>query len=162
MSNLPVVEQIAVEIFDRLKDVTHEGGYWATVKEVKRPTRLGDYSPEDGLVLLTQDDPEPNAELSPDGSVWRTAWDQPFDITLFVIPSEKSEVPLDTLKNVFGASVSKALATHETWPTWGNLAIDSRIDAPVSFDSEDGSITGINVRLIVTYRTPYNDPFTAG
>ena len=158
-----VVEQIAVKLQTRIELVTETGGYEVTVVSVIRPKRLGQFSPRDKLVIITQDDPIKNAEY--ESSTTRTEWIQPFWISCFVVPSDLNQTEaIDTQINALRSAVEKAICTSPTaydWAQWDNLAINSTFDNPQIFAPVDGQWEGIALKLDVIYRVTPTDPYTA-
>lgn len=142
----PVVEQIAQSIRTAVDAIA-----WASCV---RPTRLGGYTPVDGLVVLEQDDPDPDDEGAPHA---HKQWRQTFALSLFVVPSDTSTDPVDTTINTRRADIEKALRENAQW---SGLAIDTRILAPQGFQADDGSFEGVAVMAEVTYRHLEDDPYT--
>lgn len=157
----PIVEQIAQAVETRLRNVVAPT-YQQTIS-VKRPTRMGDnWTPENNLVVLLQGDAQRTPDVEAERYPELYGWTQEFLIQLFTIPSESDSTPIEQLANVTVADIITAITTPAaTWHTWGNLAILSDI-ADVSMElSPDGSWHVSQITLAVTYRTPFNDPYTA-
>jgi len=157
---IPVVERIAQAIKTRLGTVTTANGYQVQLAEVVRPLRRGEYIPRDKLCVLEQEDPfdAPDAEYI-HGATPARIWVQPFVVTLFVQPDETDTTPVDTRVNLIRSEVERCLMSADL--TWGNLAYEHTHLAGASyFDSSDGSFSGVQITLEVTYRVPENDPYT--
>jgi len=155
---VPIVEQIAQAILAAL-DVLKAAG---TLSDAKRPLRTGiPVNPKDKLAVLYQDDPEEDAEQGSEGRgpVDRQSWIQPFMIDCYVRPSDTSTTAVDTTINMLRADVEKAMRLT---PTWGGLAIDTRIRAPEGFLTGDESAEGVRVNIDVLYRTDEDDPYVQG
>lgn len=156
----PIVEQIAANLKTAIDAITVTNGFQQDLKAV-RPTRLGfadDEVPENGTVLITQDDPEPLDELSAPGNPALKAWRQPFVLIAFVIESDGATTPIETRINRVGADIQKKALED---PGRGNLAIDTHVQAP-NIMNEGPRFTGIIVNVEVDYRTPEDDPYTKG
>lgn len=161
VSARPIVEQIADAIYERLRLLTAGASDYITASEVIRFNRKQEYTPKHLQIVLAQGDPVRVRELDFPGNPPAEARQQPFNIRLHVIPSEFDETPTDTLVNVFEAEVRKVLTTPQaTWHLWGNLAIDSQFGDPETITDDGSGIDGINLILLVTYRTAENDPYT--
>ena len=152
--SFPIVEQIAQKIATRLAalaDVT-----------VKRPKKLDAGTPEDRLILLVQGDADDDEELSAPGNPAAQAWEQEFFIAGFICPSDRDSTPIDQLVNVFTADIVEALCDpEETWHTWDDLAIMSRLTGMRRIDADNGENAGIILTLNVTYRVAETDHYTA-
>lgn len=157
----PILEQIAQAIETRLGNVTTANSYQQTIS-VKRPTRMGDdWTPENNLVLLLQGDTQRSEDNEYEAFPLVYAWEQQFAIQIFTVPSERDTTPIEQLANVTTADVVTAITSPAaTWHTWTNLAILSDI-TDISTDlADDGSWHVTQITLTVTYRTPFNNPYT--
>lgn len=154
----PVIESIAEDIRSTIAGVTVANGYNQDLTAV-RPTSLewrDGRSQKDGTVIIVQQDPEENEELSSAGNAGLKAWDQPYALVAYVIASEASLPAIDTRINQVRSDLEKALTVDRTR---GGRAIDTIVRAPEHFDQGPGA-TGIIVVIDVLYRTPENDPYT--
>ena len=158
----PISEQIAVVVATRLGLITTTNSYEVTTTGVIRPTREGGFQPKDYQLILTQGSKPINEEMSRPGNPPVTAYDMEFRISGIVRPSENDTTAIDTLKNTFEADVQKALATPVVgdWRQMENLAVNSNFNGVEVIESDDGSEGSFVFSLIVTYRTPDNDPYT--
>lgn len=134
------------------------GAFNTTVSEVIRPTKFGGYTPKNWQIVITSDT-DINEELSHPGNPPATCFVTTFAIRCHVIPSERSETPIDTLTSQFAADVRKAICTSTTWYTMGGYAVIADFGKPEQIASET-SIGGIVVPLVVTFRTDEDDPYT--
>lgn len=158
----PIVEQIAKAMKVRLESVTAANGYRTTVLDVVRPSRIDHVSPRPFRVVVVQDDADENTELDYQGDPPAAAYDQPFVISMFIIPTETVATPpavtaaLEDTINVALADLHKAVMSERQW---GGLAVDSRVTDPGHWEiSADGyALAGIVVR--VTYRVDEDDPY---
>ena len=150
----PVIELIAQNIIDTLKDVTEDNDYYQTLNP-RRPTRdifeaNGPLSDLD--VLVVQDDPV----LIEDNPYGVQEWEQPFLLSICLQDSDSSTTAIDTRKNYAVSDVITAIMEDTSR---GGYAIDTVIKDVYSFPVEL-SETGITVVINVKYRTQYDDPYS--
>lgn len=155
----PVVETIAQIVKQRL-DALKSAGFEILASDVIRPIRETEYSPQDSLIVLVQGDEEINDELSCPGNPPAIARDQTFEIHCYIMLSEDSTVILNKRANDFHADVIKAITAVNNWHNFNGNAINARFGPCQSLD-RDGGPDGLNIPLVVTYRTDENDPYTA-
>jgi hypothetical protein len=156
----PVNERIAQILCDRLAGVQRAEGFNTDVTSVVRPGRTADTSPVDGMAVVDQDDEKPNDEYSLPGNPPIDAVDQTFDITLHVLKNEQ-QTAADRDINLARADVLKAIKCGPDWFRFNGQAVFARFDDPRNFRRVAGAFCGVQLRLIVTYRTPEGDPYTA-
>lgn len=155
----PIIEQIILDVVGTIDGITTDNGYQQDLNAV-RPTRmdLDDEGPgTDGDVVVTFSDPDPADEHSAAGNPPRQGWTVQLTLIAYVIPSDASTAPLDTLINRVRADIEKALQVDHTR---GGLAINTTPAGSQKFAVEGGSTTGVAVFADVTYRTPLNNPYT--
>lgn len=153
----PVVEKIAANIKAAINAITEANGFSQDLVAV-RPTRLGfedNAVPGDLKVVIVQEDPEENEELSAEGNPAMKAWTQPFALVCFVISSDTAVVGIDTRLNQVRSDVEKKLMEDVTR---GGQAIDTRLGGSMRF-SEGPNASGIIVVVNVLYRTRVDDPY---
>ncbi len=160
--SLSVIERIARELVDRLDDVTAANGYASVITEVVRPRAAGGYTPADGLCVVHQLDPEGVPELSPAGNPPATAWRQPFNISVYIMPADSDETEIESLINAFAADVVAAVCTPiATWHNFADdtstTAINAEWGAQTTMHDEQGVANGFTLPLYVTYRTDENN-----
>lgn len=155
----PVVERIAQAIYERLRLLTAQYSVFSPVPEVVRPTRLDACTPKNMQVILTQDAPQRNEELDCPGNPPAIAYDVLFNIRCHIMPSEKDPTPVEEYINVLAADVVRVVCDATDWHTFGGLAINANWQSQENTDA-DGSFDGVNVPLLVTYRTDETNPFT--
>ena len=157
-----ITEQIAVILKNRLAAISTASGYETTASGgVIRPTRMGGFQPKDYQIIINQGDKTPNESHHHPGNPPATAYDMTFQIACVLRPSELDSTFADTLKNQFEADVIKSLAQGVAWWNFGGLAIDSRVEAVMDYESDDGSQLGFAVDFVVTYRVSENDPYVS-
>lgn len=154
----PVSELIARELLTRL--IKLEDGYsaYSDVVQVVRPTRMGGFTPQHLQIVLTQSSPEIDEELSRPGNPPATAFRMLFNIRCHVMPSEDDPDAVDEFCNTIAADVVRAVCDETDWHTMGGNAINSEWQTHENIDG-DGSLDGVNVPLLVTFRTDENNPF---
>lgn len=159
--SLPVVEQISQVIASRLEAVTVAGGYYTDVSEVYRPSRLPDWSPQAGTVVLLAGGAERNEELSPQGNPPGSAWSQDFAILGFVEASDTDTTPIDQLVSVAASDLMKGVCAVPTghWQTMDGNAINAWWQSQERLGT-DGPLEAFRLGLTVVYRTSELDPYT--
>lgn len=145
----PVSELIVKEVKSRLSAYT----------TTHRSTRVATWQPKDMVVHILQGETVRNDELSLPGNPPAQAWDMTVVVAGIVKPSDTSTTPVDTYKNQFWAEIVKAANTGDNWHTWGDNAINSIISDVEEYTSEDGSVAGVQVSILITFRTDENNPF---
>ena len=158
---LSIIENIAVEIASRLSAMIGDtASYPIDLQEVVRPTRFGGFTPKDKQIILTEGVENAVPELSYPGSPPAVAASRVFNIRCHLMPSERSDEPIDTQINEFTSNVIKAICTpSSSWHTFGGNALLAEWGAFQPFVA-DGGVDGINMPLRVTYRVSENDPYT--
>jgi len=155
MSQLTVLEQIAAKLATRLAAV--DGA------TIVRPKQLGKLDGvENKTIWIVQGDAYKNEELSCEGNPLLQAWDQEFQLELFIRESDADTQPVDKRINDLLGKVITALTAPERWHSWDDLAVNTTIDSMLTFSQVNGVFSGVEITLTVTYRHRENDPYTAG
>jgi len=156
----PVSERIALVLFDRLQELAAQLDPTNTVvSEVVRPTRYATYTPQHNQIVIVQESPEIDAQLSHAGNPPSVAWRQRFKVHCHVMPSELDPTTLDSLINNFVADVVVAICQPaSSWHTFGNLAINAMIEGPQIIEAS-GGVAGMTVPVLVVYRTSELSPY---
>ena len=159
MSDVPVIERIALEIKSRLDELASGFDSRSPVSEVIRPTRNGTWSPKHQQIVLTQGGSARSLENDAFGSPLALAWATTFNIRCHIMPSELATETLDELANYMWAGVVRVLTQDAgDWQTFGGIAINAvwiDIDPIV----HDGSFAALNIPLDVIWRHNENDPY---
>lgn len=160
----PILEQIAQELYARVRVLSSGYSNATYAPEVIRPVARDAYTPRHLQIVITQQPPQANPALSCPGNPPSQAWDIQFDIRCHVNPSERDTTPVDEYVNTMAADVIKAVCDedyHEMeypWHTFENLALNAQWQTPETIDAS-GGFDGINVPLLVTYRTDEDNPY---
>jgi hypothetical protein len=159
-----VVENIALEIARRLRNITVTNGYLFNVSSVVRPDRLGqNIVPEDKLIVLSQGDSNEVEDLSYPGNPPAVAYETMFSIHCFYRDSDKNPEEFDPAVNDLAGQVVKCLR-HEAgdrirWFSMAEYAIDSRIKTITPYPESDGTHLGVTVPIAITYRHSEGNPY---
>ncbi len=157
--SLTVLEQIARTLYDRLDAMRNSDAYSTQVTSVVRPRRLDDFTPRNGMIVMTQGDEEEIPELSYPGNPPAVAKRQTFNLACFVINSERECAPIDSITNTFAADVRRAVCTPQAnWYQMDGKAIDTTFGATMPM-AGDGGADGVVVPVLVVYRTDEDNPF---
>lgn len=155
----PICEQIAKVIKQRLDHMVSGGWPNNIIQEVVRPTRKSGYTPKARQLVILDGEVEENEELSHPGNPPAIAWDHEYMIFAHVLPSEDDPTPLDEYRHSLHADVTEAMTdAGAEWYTMGNLAINSRIAAPLEID-EGAGMNGVVIPVVVTYRVSEWSPY---
>lgn len=150
--SIPIIEHIAENIKKAIEGITEANGFNQDLTAI-RPKRndFADVSPDDLTILIVQAD-----ETEGESAVGTKEWIQAFIIMALVIDSDRATDSIDTRINKVRADVEKKLKEDSYR---GGHALDTDIDASIPFDDGEG-FTGIAIRVLVTYRVQYDDPYT--
>jgi hypothetical protein len=156
---LTVADEIAEVLIARLETLIG-GDEQTDVVEVIRPKRLGDYTPKDLQIVVTQSNPERVTELDCPGNPPAICWQQTYNIRCHLMPSEDDDTAIDQLCNQFAADVIKVVCTPSNdWHLFDNYAIDAQIQTIENIETGEG-MDGVNVPIAIMYRVSENDPYT--
>lgn len=156
--SVTVCEAIAEVIQERLEELVG-GSELTDVVEVIRPTVRGDFTPQDNQIVITVGETVEVPELSCPGNPPATCWETTYNIRCRIMPAEDDTDEKSQLTSQFFADVIKAITTPvASWHQFDNNAINARLGAIENNNSE--AFEGVTVPVIVTYRTPENDPYT--
>ena len=149
----PIVEQITQDIESTLKTVSRSAGDNVDL-HVERMNRQTGNVPRDGLIVIRQGSPARDDANESQGMMW---WLQPYELEYFVIQSEDSALPIDRQINLAWADIVKKLLADYTR---GGLAQDTLIEPPQLWDSANGEMSGVTVRVNVQYAHTFENPYT--
>lgn len=156
----PILSKISDEIFDRLETLIAVPNDAFTFVDVVRPTKIGLYTPQHALIVLTRGEQTRLTELDCPGNPPAIAYQQVFYIRVHIAPSERDATPLESFEDVAQAEIIKAIRSSATWHTMDGNAINSEFNPMITMTA-DGGYSGIAIPLLVTYRIAEDDPYTA-
>jgi hypothetical protein len=148
----PIIEQIAVLLAARLATITIVNGYDFDIGEVCRPPSLTNPDLVNLQSILYQGEESP-AESQAYGHDTRM---QEFIVALILRPAETDTTAADTHMNRFASAIRKHLHSDQTWAA---KATDFSVFGPEPLPPES-NLEGAQMRVVVTYRTLENDPYT--
>lgn len=154
----PVVSAIADVLFERLETLVAAPIGEIVVPGVVRPTKLGTYTPEHLLIVLTRGESVRVPELDCPGNPPAVCRRQTFGVRVHIAPSEKDATPIELYEDVAEAEIHKAVTGTAAWHTFGGNAINAEIGI-VERISGDGGYDGISIPVLVTYRADEDDPY---
>jgi len=156
--SVSVVELITRELKNRLDLMIDNLSYDIGVIEVIRPTRLGNFSPRDRQIVLTQGASDRMEELDYPGLPPAICMTQEYNIRCHLIVDERDTDDIDSLLNQFESDVVRAVTQSDSnWHTFDDNALNAEFLAS-EYVTADGGPDGVNVRLVVTYRVSEYDP----
>lgn len=147
----PVSEQIMAAVKTRMD----------AVFTAHRSTRIATWQPKDLVVHVHQGALTPNPELSCPGNPPAQAWDLEAIVAGIVKPSDTSTVPIDTYRNRLVADIVKAATDANQWHTWGGRALNTTFGASETIVEDNGAVSGVMVRMVITFRVSETDPYAA-
>jgi hypothetical protein len=154
-----VEEQIARELYRRLRLMLSSTSYQTKVRSVIRPTRLGNFTPDHLQIVLTMGETVEVDELMYPGNPVGLARELTFNIHCHLLTDENSSTAIDQEVSQFAADVQKAVCIPAaTWHTFDGNAIDAAWKAKELINA-DGGIDGVNLPLTVLYRVSELDPY---
>jgi hypothetical protein len=153
MADLPVVELIAVNVYETLASVTVANGYNYNL-DVERD-KATPPTPKHLKCIVYQGDP-----TEVDGTAHaHKGWMQPFIVVVFIRPLKDDDTSLDTYCNIAFADMQKAIMVDAHR---GGLAHDTYVRPPVGFADLDNEDQGFVFVCDVLYRTLIDNPFVNG
>lgn len=149
----PVVEKIAADIAAKIAEITETNGFNQDLVPI-RTTRVeyDNQAPVNYTVLIVQED-EDDWDEEPNTT---KAWEQPFALQAVVLESDGASTAIDILRNRVRADIQKKLI--EDTKRGGNA--NDTIILPSNLFNNGKGFTGIQVNILVRYRTKIDDPYT--
>lgn len=153
----PIAKTIADTIVSRVNAGTYTAPY--QLGTAYRPNRLQTNKAIDHLECrVVFAGGQPNPEISHQGNPAAQGWTFSYDIVVFMLPSDTSEVPLDDIVATIHSDLVKAITTpQDTWHNWGGNAINSDYEMSVGA-SPDGAVPAAILTVNVHTRFSENDP----
>lgn len=141
--DIPVIEQIAQTLADCVAEV--DG---VTVLRPKRAYFLDEVT-ADQTVVIQQETPEKG-----ESTIYTQDWLQPFELLVLAQDSDQAAASIDTRLNRLRADIEKKLLANDTL---SGYAVGLSLDPPTYISA--GPLTALLLRVVVHYRTMYNDPY---
>lgn len=158
-STRPVLERICDILQSRVATLTTGIKPATPLVEVVRPTRIGDFTPKHMQVVLVLGDSAEAEDLYRPGNPPAIAYNQTVNLYCHIMPSEQDPTSLDEYASTMHADVIESITdAGADWHDFGGLAIDTQLGA-VERISSDGSIDGIVIPLVITYRISEWSPY---
>lgn len=159
-----VIESIALEIVRRLEQIHTDNDYSFDCCNVVRPDRQGEsWTPEDGLIVVTQGDSTRNPSSDYPGNPPAIAYETEFEINCFVRDSDFAKNDIDPEQNDRGSQLVKAITTEATdptmWYTMGGFAVIAEMGDIKSYPQSEGVNNGVTLVLKVMHRQSENNPY---
>lgn len=150
----PVVERIAQNIVNTLRELTTAAGIYANAT-VDRPNPALPHDFKDYRLLVVQENEEEDEEAgTADGLLGLI---QPFRIVCDAVLPETAQTAIDTVLNRIKADVQKKLRED---PQRGGLAWDTVLRPAEMDDTTENARSGtVNVVVAVRYRVLEDDPY---
>ncbi len=155
MPSAPIIERIALNVFDTLKGVTTEAGYSISLIPQRRKLGNGN-NPAHGLCVIWQGSPTVD-ELTtgaPLGAIFRRVT---FALQVYLIQSERADEAIDTIINYAIADIETAIMAD---PSRGDHAHDTILGEPEFFDEGENGYPGVVIPFDVQYGHLMSDPTT--
>ena len=131
----------------------------AAVRTSHRSTNIATWQAKDNVFHVYQGDIVENRELDCPGNPPAKGWTIEAVIAAILRPSESDTTPIDTYKNRAWAAIVQAATDAPLWHNWGGLALNTDIGTIEDFTADDGSGSGVMVRMSIHFRTDENNPY---
>ncbi len=166
MTSVPVDELIVTELVTRLERITTENEFALDVAQVVRSNRLGtNWKPTPRTIVVRKGDEQRAPELDLVGNPPAIGYLLPLELELNGNVDPRGTAAAETLPSELLACVRKALTNPPTnpsqWYTFGGLAIDAEIEAPIQVLTDGGEVAGLTVTVAVWYRISETNPYEA-
>jgi len=107
VTSKPVPERIADVIEKRLQKIVAGGSYYVAGFEVVRPTRNGNFTPQDNQFIIVQDEIEIVSDLMCPGNPPAMAYRITYNIFAHSLVSETDITPADYFSNYLMAEIKR-------------------------------------------------------
>lgn len=145
----PVVEQIMQAVRSRV----------AATRTAYRSTNIATWQAKDNVMHVYQGDIVENRGIDCPGNPPAKGWTVEAIVASILKPSQNDATPIDTYKNRSWAAIVQAVTNASLWHQWGGLAINTDIGTIEDFTGDDGSGSGVMVRMSIHFRTDENNPY---
>lgn len=158
---LPVLERIAVELVERLEEITTANGYSLTVAGVLRPSRLAWESSayKNKTLVVMQGENIRVEELDCFGNPGSLAWQVTFNVHCVARQDDSDSDSFNTLPNELDSCVRKAVADANNWHQFSGLAVNAEFGTTTHTVPAEGEASGAVVPIIITYKVSETDPY---
>lgn len=146
----PVVEQIMQAVRARVA---------ATYSETYRSANIATWQAKDNVMNVYQGNIVENREIDYPGNPPAKGWTVEAVVAAILRPSQTDTTPIDTFKNRAWAAIVQAVTDSPAWHNWSGLAIDTEIGTIEDFTNDDGSGSGVMVRISIHFRTEEGNPY---
>lgn len=154
----PVVERVEQNLYERLQLLLTGIKPTSPVRSVVRPTRLGNFTPENWQIVLAKAEDQIIDELSRPGNPPAIAHAQRFDVHCHLLISEHDPTSIDEYVAVFCADVIEVITNASPmWYTMGDLCFNSELGAAEMFNSE--GVAGFTLPVTCMYRVSEYSPY---
>lgn len=154
-----IAEKIVACVRARLSLITAIAGYQVTTPGVIRPLRFVQDRVQNLQIIVTIAGMPKNDSLSCMGNPPAVARDMTVICSCYGMVSETDPNPADYWRNrIFGAMV-RAITANPAWWNWDGLAINSVVGDPEYRTDGDGQSVGVQLPVMITFRTDENNPF---
>jgi hypothetical protein len=145
----PVVERIMQAVRSRV----------AATRTAYRSANVAKWQPKDNVLHVHQGDIVENPEMNCPGNPPAKGWTVVAAVAAILKPSDTDTTPIDTYKNRAWAVIVQAVTDADLWHQWNGLAVNSTIGPIEDYTAEDGSGSGVFVRISIHFRTDENNPY---
>lgn len=145
----PVVERIMQAVRSRV----------AATRTAHRSANIATWQAKDNVMHVYQGDIVENREIDCPGNPPAKGWTVEAVVASILKPSQTDTTPIDTYKNRAWAAIVQAVTNASLWHQWGGLAINTDIGTIEDFTGDDGSGSGVMVRMSIHFRTDENNPY---
>ena len=146
----PVVERIMQAVRSRVA---------ATYSSTYRSANIATWQPKNDTMHVYQGDITENREIDCPGNPPAKGWTIEAIVAAILKPSQTDTTPIDTYKNRAWAAIVQAATDAPLWHNWDGLALNTDIGTIEDFTADDGSGSGVMVRLSIHFRTDENNPY---
>lgn len=154
----PVVERIEQNLFERMQLLLTGIKPTSPVRSVVRPTRLGNFTPENWQIVVTKGEDTIIDELMRPGNPPAICHAQRFELHCHLLTSEHDPTSIDEYVSVFVSDVIETItnATNR-WYTMGNLCFNTEIQAEERFNGD--GVAGFTLPVLCYYRVSEYSPY---
>jgi hypothetical protein len=131
----------------------------AASRTAYRSANIATWQPKDNVYHVHQGDLVEAPDFDCPGNPPAKGWMLEAIVAAILKPSERDATAIDTYKNRAGAAIVKAITDANLWHQWSGLAVNSSIGMVQDFIGDDGSGSGVMVRVNIYFRVDEDDPY---